>query len=187
MKSGARCAIAQEGSAINESLSSLISLVDELSSAAQAVRQNRKDLHPDRLHARLPRSTFQLSKLTQLLQETLVGNCLSYMVACVAPAASSRTETVATLRFASNLRKLQTLPVQNVQVRDLVVGSLKSEVAEARKCLQLYEMDALSGDLPTITLRTENSVYKEGVPIGVRTVLVQRGLRHAAGSCKRDG
>ena len=51
------------------------------------------------------------------VQDSLGGNSKALMVACVSPAAAHAPETVATLRFARDVRAIQNRPTINRDTR----------------------------------------------------------------------
>ena len=55
------------------------------------------------------------SKLTYLLEDALGGNCYTYMIANVSPAARSYSATLATLEYAARTRLMTTRPEARVQ------------------------------------------------------------------------
>ncbi|KAI9152673.1 hypothetical protein H9P43_009469 [Blastocladiella emersonii ATCC 22665] len=90
------------------------------------------------------------SKLTKLLMDSLGGNGVALMIACVSPSAHAIQETVQTLRYASRAKRIRNRPYVNVDPREQLIARLKREV------------DAL---------KTENAQLK---------VLAQRGTPSAA-------
>ncbi|EGF77370.1 hypothetical protein BATDEDRAFT_4048, partial [Batrachochytrium dendrobatidis JAM81] len=77
----------KEGASINQSLSSLGNVINALSTHAKHV-------------------PYRDSKLTYLLSDSLGGNSLTAMIACISPCAASYDETVGTLRFAERAKKV---------------------------------------------------------------------------------
>ena len=51
------------------------------------------------------------SNLTKLLADSLAGNGVTLMIACVSPARSNLSETTNTLRYAARAKKIKTKPV----------------------------------------------------------------------------
>ena len=51
------------------------------------------------------------SKLTQLLSDSLAGNGVTLMVACISPARSNLNETLNTLRYAARAKHIRNKPV----------------------------------------------------------------------------
>lgn len=69
------------------------------------------------------------SKLTRLLQDSLGGNSLTLMLACVSPADSNLDETMNTLRYADRARKIKNKPVINQDPHKQEITKLKREVS----------------------------------------------------------
>ncbi|XP_076674086.1 kinesin-like protein KIF12 isoform X2 [Andrena cerasifolii] len=68
------------------------------------------------------------SKLTKLLADSLAGNGVTLMVACVSPARSNASETLNTLRYAARVKKIRTKPIVVMDSREALILSLKREV-----------------------------------------------------------
>ncbi|KYM97872.1 Kinesin-like protein KIF12 [Cyphomyrmex costatus] len=68
------------------------------------------------------------SKLTKLLADSLAGNGVTLMVACVSPARSNANETLNTLRYAARAKKIATKPIIVMDPREALILSLKREV-----------------------------------------------------------
>ncbi|KAF2343240.1 Kinesin motor domain [Trinorchestia longiramus] len=51
------------------------------------------------------------SKLTKLLADSLAGNGVTLMIACVSPARSNISETINTLRYAARAKRIRTKPI----------------------------------------------------------------------------
>ncbi|GIZ01343.1 chromosome-associated kinesin KIF4 [Caerostris extrusa] len=89
------------------------------------------------------------SKLTRLLQDSLGGNSHTVMIACVNPSSNSTDETLSTLRYASNTRRIKNRPVVNVDPPVVQIEKLKNRyscslVVEALQAA-LYEFQSASG------------------------------------------
>ncbi|XP_073985052.1 kinesin-like protein KIF12 isoform X1 [Rhodnius prolixus] len=104
-------------------------------------------------HGHIP---YRDSKLTKLLADSLAGNGVTLMIACVSPARSNVTETVNTLRYASRAKKIRNKPIVVMDPREALIISLKREVAalqsendHLRTALRL-SADAIAND-PSIT------------------------------------
>ncbi|XP_037041680.1 kinesin-like protein KIF12 isoform X2 [Bradysia coprophila] len=82
------------------------------------------------------------SKLTKLLADSLAGNGVTLMIACVSPAKSNISETLNTLRYAARAKKIRTKPIIVMDPREALILSLKREI----KSLQL-ENDHLKSAL----------------------------------------
>lgn len=57
--------------------------------------------------------SYRDSKLTRLLQDSLGGNSMTLMIACVSPADYNLEETISTLRYADRARKIKNKPIVN--------------------------------------------------------------------------
>ncbi|XP_060813006.1 kinesin-like protein KIF12 isoform X1 [Bombus pascuorum] len=68
------------------------------------------------------------SKLTKLLADSLAGNGVTLMIACISPAKSNASETLNTLRYAARVKKIRTKPIVVMDAREALILSLKREV-----------------------------------------------------------
>uniref|UniRef100_A0A182WQY1 Kinesin-like protein n=1 Tax=Anopheles minimus TaxID=112268 RepID=A0A182WQY1_9DIPT len=68
------------------------------------------------------------SKLTKLLADSLAGNGVTLMIACISPAHSNVTETVNTLRYAARAKRIRTKPIIVMDPREALILSLKREI-----------------------------------------------------------
>ncbi|XP_050350779.1 kinesin-like protein KIF12 [Nymphalis io] len=68
------------------------------------------------------------SKLTKLLADSLAGNGVTLMIACIAPTKSNLNETINTLRYAARAKKIKSKPIVKMDARDALILSLKREV-----------------------------------------------------------
>nr|CAD7413121.1 unnamed protein product [Timema cristinae] len=68
------------------------------------------------------------SKLTKLLADSLAGNGVTLMIACISPAKSNVSETINTLRYAARAKKIRTKPIVVMDPREALILSLKREV-----------------------------------------------------------
>ncbi|XP_044019738.1 chromosome-associated kinesin KIF4 [Aphidius gifuensis] len=83
------------------------------------------------------------SKLTRLLQDSLGGNSMTLMIACVSPADYNIEETLSTLRYADRAKKIKNKPIINQDPRTAEINRLKELV----KQLQLSALGKNSGIL----------------------------------------
>ncbi len=95
---------------------------------------------------------YRSSKLTNMLKDSLGGNCRTRMVACVWPDASHAEESIATLRFATRMMKVKTFVSRNVAssgggggagASSAQVAKLEAEIKALRRELAMH--DALVG------------------------------------------
>lgn len=72
------------------------------------------------------------SKLTRLLQESLGGNSITLMIACVSPADYNMDETIGTLRYADRAKKIKNKPIVNQDPTKAEINRLKAEIQTLR-------------------------------------------------------
>ncbi|TQB72806.1 hypothetical protein MPDQ_006449 [Monascus purpureus] len=111
---------AREGISINAGLAALGKVISQLSSRQAGAHVSYRD-----------------SKLTRLLQDSLGGNAITYMIACVTPAEFHLSETLNTVQYAQRARAIQSKPMIQ-QVADdgdkrAAIERLKAEVAFLRQ------------------------------------------------------
>ncbi|KAL1599752.1 hypothetical protein SLS60_007556 [Paraconiothyrium brasiliense] len=117
---------AREGISINAGLASLGKVISQLSSRSHGAHVSYRD-----------------SKLTRLLQDSLGGNAITYMIACVNPAQFHLSETLNTVQYAQRARAIQIKP-QIQQVNDdsdkqAAIDRLRAEVQFLRDQIRLSE------------------------------------------------
>ncbi|EFY84297.1 kinesin [Metarhizium acridum CQMa 102] len=115
---GAQGERAKEGISINAGLASLGKVISQLSSRQSGSHVSYRD-----------------SKLTRLLQDSLGGNAITYMIACVTPAEFHLSETLNTVQYAQRARAIQSKPrIQQVDDGDskALIERLRAEVSFLR-------------------------------------------------------
>lgn len=116
---GAQGERAKEGISINAGLAALGKVISQLSSRNSGAHVSYRD-----------------SKLTRLLQDSLGGNAITYMIACVTPPEFHLSETLNTVQYAQRARAIQSKPrIQQVEEGDknAIIERLKAEVAFLRE------------------------------------------------------
>ncbi|KAK7793169.1 hypothetical protein R5R35_012826 [Gryllus longicercus] len=83
--------------------------------------------------------SYRDSRLTRLLQDSLGGNSLTIMIACVSPADYNLEETLSTLRYADRARRIRNKPVVNQDPTAALIAKLKQDLQEAQ--LELMNLD----------------------------------------------
>jgi kinesin family protein 4/21/27 len=91
---------AREGISINAGLASLGKVISQLSSRHHSAHISYRD-----------------SRLTRLLQDSLGGNAITYMIACINPAEFHLSESLNTVQYAQRARAIQIKP-QIQQIHD---------------------------------------------------------------------
>jgi chromosome segregation ATPase len=123
---GAQGERAKEGISINAGLASLGKVIAQLSSRAAGSHVSYRD-----------------SRLTRLLQDSLGGNAITYMVACVNPAEFHLSETLNTVQYAQRARAIQSKPqiqaVHDDSDKQAVIERLRAEVQFLRDQIRLSE------------------------------------------------
>ncbi|KAI1497444.1 chromosome-associated kinesin KIF4B [Biscogniauxia marginata] len=122
---GAQGERAREGISINAGLAALGKVISQLSSRQAGAHVSYRD-----------------SKLTRLLQDSLGGNAITYMIACVTPAEFHLSETLNTVQYAQRARAIQSKPrIQQVEEGDkqAIIERLKAEVAFLREQIRSAE------------------------------------------------
>lgn len=122
---GAQGERAKEGISINAGLASLGKVISQLSSRQAGSHVSYRD-----------------SKLTRLLQDSLGGNAITYMIACVTPAEFHLSETLNTVQYAQRARAIQSKPrIQQIEEGDksALIERLKAEVAFLREQIRSSE------------------------------------------------
>ncbi|KAL3957780.1 hypothetical protein ACCO45_008358 [Purpureocillium lilacinum] len=110
----------REGSNINKSLTTLGRVIAALADPKQLRSGKRKDVVP-----------YRDSILTWLLKDSLGGNSKTAMIACIAP--SDYEETLSTLRYADQAKRIRTRAVVNqdhisTAERDAQIAAMAEEI-----------------------------------------------------------
>ncbi|CAH0549981.1 unnamed protein product [Brassicogethes aeneus] len=72
------------------------------------------------------------SNLTRLLKDSLGGNSITLMIACVSPADYNHDETLSTLRYADRAKKIKNKPVVNQDSKVAEINDLKKTIQNLR-------------------------------------------------------
>ncbi|KAL6262365.1 hypothetical protein P5V15_007454 [Pogonomyrmex californicus] len=113
----------KEGVNINKGLLALGNVISQLGDGASGTYIGYRD-----------------SKLTRLLQDSLGGNSMTLMVACVSPADYNLDETLSTLRYADRARKIKNKPIVNQDPKVAEINRLNKLVQELRLALANQEL-----------------------------------------------
>ena len=110
---------AKEGISINAGLASLGKVISQLSTRHSGTHISYRD-----------------SKLTRLLQDSLGGNAITYMIACVTPAEFHLSETLNTVHYAQRARNIQSKPqiqqTSDDSEKQAVIDRLRAEISFLR-------------------------------------------------------
>jgi len=121
----------KEGASINSSLTALGQVITAL--AENSGNGKKKTFVP-----------YRNSVLTRLLQSALGGNSKTLMVAALSPADINYDETLSTLRYADNAKKIKTSAVKNEDPTEKLIRELREENDKLKKAMG-GDMSALSG------------------------------------------
>ncbi|XP_026527067.1 stAR-related lipid transfer protein 9 [Notechis scutatus] len=168
-----------EGGNINKSLVTLgivistlaentqmFSSCQSISSIASEVDSDRTDsycgsnINSCKRQAYIP---YRDSILTWLLKDSLGGNSKTIMVATISPASCCYNETVNTLRYASNAKKIINKPRVNEDANVKLIRELQEEIHRLKVMLMNFEMmnsspswsDDKEGNLTELVLQNE--------------------------------
>uniref|UniRef100_A0A5S6QUX3 Kinesin motor domain-containing protein n=1 Tax=Trichuris muris TaxID=70415 RepID=A0A5S6QUX3_TRIMR len=111
----------KEGIKINEGLLALGNVISALTETTNS-----------RVHV-----PYRDSKLTRLLQDSLGGNSVTVMIACVSPADTNHEETLNTLRYAERAKKIKNKPLVNLDPTAAELLRLRQENEIYRRALGL--------------------------------------------------
>ncbi|EDV45637.1 chromosome-associated kinesin KIF4 [Drosophila erecta] len=75
---------------------------------------------------------YRQSKLTRLLQDSLGGNSITLMIACVSPADYNVAETLSTLRYADRALQIKNKPVVNLDPHAAEINMLRDIIQKLR-------------------------------------------------------
>lgn len=112
----------KEGSAINQSLSTLGNVIKALADASDGKSK-----------VAVP---FRDSVLTKLLKNALGGNSKTVMIAALSPADVNFDETLSTLRFADRAKAIKTQAVVNESPTDKLIRELREENLRLQELLK---------------------------------------------------
>ncbi|KAI1471686.1 kinesin-domain-containing protein [Daldinia caldariorum] len=142
---GAQGERAREGISINAGLAALGKVISQLSSRQAGSHVSYRD-----------------SRLTRLLQDSLGGNAITYMIACVTPPEFHLSETLNTVQYAQRARAIQSKPrIQQVEEGDkqAIIERLKAEVAFLRD--QIRNTERSGGERRNVTTSEKSERQNE--------------------------
>ncbi|EDW91781.2 uncharacterized protein Dyak_GE11873, isoform C [Drosophila yakuba] len=121
------------------------------------------------------------SQLTKLLADSLAGNGVTLMIACVSPAHYNHAETLNTLRYASRAKRIRTKPVIKMDPREALILSLKRDIHalqmendHLKAALNLHHQAAPNGEPAENLLELQLDRVSSGGGIPVPKVDLQR-------------
>ncbi|RMD45020.1 hypothetical protein DV735_g33, partial [Chaetothyriales sp. CBS 134920] len=160
---------AREGININAGLAALGKVISQLSSRSAPSHVSYRD-----------------SKLTRMLQDSLGGNAITYMIACVTPAEFHLSETLNTVQYAQRARNIQIKPkIQHIQDdadKQALIDRLRTEVNFLRQQIRSTEgaADRRAGDaLERINRPSERETELQNQLLDVQESYSTLSQRHA--------
>lgn len=140
---------AKEGISINVGLASLGKVISQLSLR-----------HPG------SHISYRDSKLTRLLQDSLGGNAITYMIACVTSAEFYLSETLNTVKYAQRARAIQSKPqIQQISSdesdKQALIDRLRAEISFLRDQIRSSETCDRLGNIPQERAERQNGRESE--------------------------
>lgn len=129
----------KEGANINKSLTTLGKVIAALATASQAEGKKGKKKGDDFV-------PYRDSVLTWLLKDSLGGNSKTAMIAAISPADVQYEETLSTLRYADQAKKIKNKAVINEDPNAKLVRELKEELETLRGTSQSMYLRCPSAD-----------------------------------------
>ncbi|KAH9241660.1 hypothetical protein K456DRAFT_1768467 [Colletotrichum gloeosporioides 23] len=153
----------REGSNINKSLTTLGRVIGALADAKSGSRKRSKDVVP-----------YRDSILTWLLKDSLGGNSKTAMVACIAP--SDYEETLSTLRYADQAKRIRTRAIVNQDhissaERDAQITAMAEEI----RVLQLSVSESRRREKDNMDQEEKLEEYQNRV-VAMQRMMEERSL-----------
>eukprot|EP00405_Crypthecodinium_cohnii_P052743 CAMPEP_0206596292 /NCGR_PEP_ID=MMETSP0325_2-20121206/43472_1 /ASSEMBLY_ACC=CAM_ASM_000347 /TAXON_ID=2866 /ORGANISM="Crypthecodinium cohnii, Strain Seligo" /LENGTH=1717 /DNA_ID=CAMNT_0054107095 /DNA_START=132 /DNA_END=5285 /DNA_ORIENTATION=- len=148
----------KEGAAINKSLTSLATVIRTLADNAEG---KKKEQVPP----------FRDSKLTYILKESLCGNSRTIMMAAISPSGEDYEETMSTLRFATQLKKVQLSAKANEQ--NLAEEKAKEEAAKLKAAASM----AVNKALKTKNIDELKAALAQTTELGIEDLQTKRAVQ----------
>ena len=162
----------REGSNINKSLTTLGRVIAALADPKQQRRPGTSSRSKDNTTSVVP---YRDSILTWLLKDSLGGNSKTAMIACIAP--SDYEETLSTLRYADQAKRIRTRAVVNqidavsAAERDAQIQAMEAEI----RALQLVVGDSRRREQDARQAEEQLDEYQARVR-GLQLAMAERSL-----------
>lgn len=141
---GATGARLKEGANINKSLTTLGKVISALADASSAPTTTLKKSLKKPAEAFIP---YRDSVLTWLLKDCLGGNSKTTIIAALSPADVNYDETLSTLRYADQAKRIKNKAVVNEDPNAKLIRELKEELLDLRSKLSIYDPSQAGSDL----------------------------------------
>lgn len=100
------------------------------------------------------------SKLTRLLQDSLGGNSITLMIACISPADYNIDETISTLRYADRAKQIRNKPIVNQDPKTAEINRLNGIIQKLRLELLNSTTNVIVAAADDDNCHRSNSIYK---------------------------
>ena len=136
-----------------------------------------------------PHVPYRDSKLTRLLENSLGGNALTFVIATCSPSSFNEQETLSTLRFASKAQLIKTAPVRNVsrsaaelelllERANVEIGELKAQVQQLNSQLAVArDMGSAGGSGALATAAGAGASFVTARRLHAMTMAVMASIR----------
>ncbi|KAF9092972.1 kinesin-like protein Klp8 [Mortierella sp. AD031] len=141
---GATGARLKEGANINKSLTTLGKVISALADASSAPAPTLKKTLKKPAETFIP---YRDSVLTWLLKDCLGGNSKTTIIAALSPADVNYDETLSTLRYADQAKRIKNKAVVNEDPNAKLIRELKEELLDLRSKLNVYDPSQAGSDL----------------------------------------
>ncbi|KAF9924027.1 kinesin-like protein Klp8 [Linnemannia zychae] len=141
---GATGARLKEGANINKSLTTLGKVISTLADASSSSTTTVKKTLKKPAETFIP---YRDSVLTWLLKDCLGGNSKTTIIAALSPADVNYDETLSTLRYADQAKRIKNKAVVNEDPNAKLIRELKEELLELRSKLSIYDPTQAGSDL----------------------------------------
>ncbi|KAI9008854.1 hypothetical protein CLU79DRAFT_776037 [Phycomyces nitens] len=150
----------KEGASINKSLTTLGKVIAGL--AEQAMQEGKKGKNKKEVF--IP---YRDSILTWLLKDSLGGNSKTAMIAAISPA--DYDETLSTLRYADQAKKIKNKAVVNEDPNAKLIRDLKDELEVLRDRLRTYAPEEVEQLTASSVYKSTSSGSRPGTPATTRS------------------
>lgn len=100
------------------------------------------------------------SVLTRILQNALGGNSKTLMICALSPATNNFDETLSTLRYADQAKKIKNCAIVNESEQDKMIRELQGENEKLKELLTKFQVGNFTPDMmmSSLTMNSMNSM-----------------------------
>ncbi|XP_058445370.1 chromosome-associated kinesin KIF4 [Malaya genurostris] len=122
---------------------------------------------------------YRESKLTRLLQDSLGGNSVTLMIACVSPADYNCEETINTLRYANRAKNIRNKAVVNQDPNQAEIRRLNAVIQELR--LELLSAttgkENVPGEANRVSTAPEKGIFRSSSSNNIQSITSAEAIR----------